>query len=156
MTEYECIVEDILKDEEFKKLSRIKHHKGSRMEHVIRVSKKAYKIAKRYNLDYVACARAGLLHDLFEDYYTGPLKDRVNLICNHGKIAKENAERFGLNNKERNIIESHMFPLGLVLPRSREAVLVSLVDKTQAVFEKSSNFKYQYATFFMTLFFILK
>ena len=36
-------------------------------EHLIKVSYKSYKIAKKLDLDYVSVARAGLLHDFYLD-----------------------------------------------------------------------------------------
>jgi len=58
----------------------------------------------------------------------------------HPIIAFENASQyFDLNEKEENIIKAHMFPFGL--PRSKEAWIVSFVDKYIATFEYASNFK---------------
>jgi len=50
-----------------------------------------------------------------------------------------NTEYFNLNKKEENIIKGHMFPFGI--PKSKEAWIVSFVDKYIAVFEYSSNLK---------------
>ena len=44
--EYEDIVKDILDNEEFKKLHLEPHHGISRYEHVLRVSKVSYFLAK--------------------------------------------------------------------------------------------------------------
>ena len=47
----------------------------------------------------------------------------------HPRAAARNAEQLTeLTDKERNIILSHMWPLGGQLPRSMEAWLVDLVD----------------------------
>ncbi len=67
--------------------------------------------------------------------------NRFNKTCNNSsKIAFDNAVKFfDLNKKEENIIKGHMFPFGF--PKSKEAWIVSFVDKYIAVFEYSSNFK---------------
>ncbi|HCX63311.1 MAG TPA: phosphohydrolase, partial [Clostridiales bacterium] len=58
----------------------------------------------------------------------------------HPIIAFDNAIKyFDLNDKEENIIKGHMFPFGV--PKSKEAWIVSFVDKYIAVFEYASNFK---------------
>ena len=49
--------------------------------------------------------------------------------------ARNAAELTALSDKERNIILSHMWPLGGQLPRSREAWLVDLVDTFCAALE---------------------
>ena len=56
--------------------------------------------------------------------------------CDHPRAAARNAaELTALSDKERNIILSHMWPLGGQLPRSREAWLVDLVDTFCAALE---------------------
>lgn len=58
----------------------------------------------------------------------------------HPIVAFNNASKyFDLNSKEENIIKGHMFPFGV--PKSKEAWIVSYVDKYIAVFEYASNFK---------------
>ena len=66
----------------------------------------AFRLARRWNLDYVAAARGGLLHDL---YLYNP-KDRTahpgNQCFDHPKFALRNAETLcgRLTPKEQNII----------------------------------------------------
>ena len=78
---------------------------------------------------------------MLHDYHLYTRKEAgVNAIGHafgHPKRARENAERvFELNGKEKNIIESHMWPLTLfTFPRSREAFLVTLADKYCALRE---------------------
>ena len=51
-------------------------------------------------------------------------------------MAVVNAKKyFELNETQENIIESHMFPMSKTLPKSKEAVLVSLMDKSAATYE---------------------
>lgn len=158
MGDFELIVQDIMDNEEFKKINNIRHHKGTRLDHSLLVAKKAYLFARRHNLDYKTVARAGLLHDFFlEDYKNLPnIKDRIRLICNHGEVSKKNANRFNLNEKEANIIASHMFPLGKEIPRSKEAWLICLIDKTSATSEFIKNFSYCHFIQLMFLTFIVR
>lgn len=66
--EYLSYVEDLLATEEVQKLAEYTQHMHStRLEHSISVSYHSYKLAKRWNGNARATARAGLLHDLF--YY---------------------------------------------------------------------------------------
>ena len=60
----------------------------------------------------MSAARGGLLHDFFTNSYKDSKKG--NLMKNHPKIASNNATKhFNINDKEKNIIESHMFPLNI-------------------------------------------
>ena len=66
------------------------------------------------------------------------------MLIEHPKIAKQNAiTYFGVNEKEQNIIESHMFPISNVAPKSKEAWLVTLSDKLVATFEGLGRAKAQ-------------
>jgi len=138
--EYNTIIEDILKNKEFKKISNCKHHKTTRLEHSKRVSMTAYKICKKLNLDYVSAARGGLLHDFFLNDYAN--ENGYKLIKNHPKIALRNSRKhFKLNKKEENIIVSHMFPLNLkIIPKYKESYIVSFIDKVIGVYEKSYGY----------------
>jgi len=63
--EYLSYVEDLLATEEVQKLAEYTQHMHStRLEHSISVSYHSYKLAKRWNGNARATARAGLLHDL--------------------------------------------------------------------------------------------
>ena len=155
-SEYLFYISDILENNEFKKLDTIGHHGISRYDHSIRVSYYSYKIAKLLKLDYKTTARAGLLHDFFLSNEDRTLKDRFLSTFTHPKYALENAnEHFELDNLGKNIIESHMFPIYKKLPKYSESWIVSLVDKTSAVYE-FSNFvskKFAYtANLFILLF----
>ena len=156
--EFLTIVEDILQNEEFNKLDLYRHHKGTRLEHSIKVAYSSFKIAKLLKLDYVSIARAGLLHDFFlNDYSIEIGNKKKELICNHGLIAFNNANiHFPLNDKERNIIEAHMFPLGTIKPSYAESWVVSLIDKASAVGEFFKNIKYEYALSIMLVIISIK
>lgn len=151
---YNSIVEDILDNKEFNKIKYIEHHGITRYEHSIRVSYISYKIAKRLNLDVVEVARAGLLHDFFISDENRSMKDKIISTFTHPKKALETANKyFDLTKKEENIIKSHMFPIYTCIPKYKESMLVSLVDKLVATYEFSFKFKskLKYATNFYIL-----
>jgi uncharacterized protein len=140
--DYDILVSDILNNKEFNKLDEIIHHGTTRLKHSKRVSYYSYKVAKLLNLDYIACARAGLLHDFFLTNRSYKLRVRFKFIFIHPKYSVKNSLKYyDLNDKEINIIESHMFPAYYVLPKYLESWLVSIIDKIVATYEFMVAFK---------------
>jgi uncharacterized protein len=139
------IAKPILETKEYMKTKEIPHHDGSVFEHCLLVAHFSYKIAKRLNLDVSSIVRAALLHDFYLYKFKKPQGKNLLISAykhakNHPKIALENAEKhFELTKKEKNIIQSHMFPVGL--PRSLEAWVITIVDKYVATIEYSTRFK---------------
>ena len=128
--EYKKIVKDIFRNVEFKKLYNIEHHGISRMEHSIKISYYSYKIAKKLGMDYVSVARGGLLHDFFLDGDERNGKEKFLDTFTHPKRALNTSmEYFNVNDIEKNIIVSHMFPIYISMPKYKESFLVNLVDK---------------------------
>lgn len=133
--EYMGCVKDVFDSDPVKKMDEyIQHGSTTTLEHSINVSYLSYKVAKKLNLDYKAAARAGLLHDLFlYDWHLQPKGDQ--LFQKHGfthpQKALENANKyFELSDKEKDIIEKHMWPLTLrKVPKYKESFLVSFIDK---------------------------
>ena len=159
--EYKKIVAPIMSNEEFKnKMNSIKHHDSTRLNHMLKVSYKSYKIAKMLKLDYADVARAGLLHDYYLEsvYDQETIKDKVALYTvNHPKEAVDNARKtFGINEKEEDIIRTHMFPVDIKVPKYAESWIVSLVDKVVGSFEFSLHFqrKFSYVLNLYVLFII--
>lgn len=71
--EYLSIVNDILKDADFRKLALyIQHLRTTRLIHSLNVSYLSWKIAKKLGCDERAAARAGLLHDFFLYKFSDP------------------------------------------------------------------------------------
>lgn len=133
--EYIKIVEKILENRKFNKLKDERHHHNSnRFNHSVEVSYKTYKICKKLGLDYESATKAALLHDFFFDKEFNSKKDKM---LKHPKKALENAEKItNLSLKEKNIIESHMYPVGGKTPRHIESVVVDVVDDYVALKEK--------------------
>ena len=150
--EYTSIVNDILDNEKFDKIRYIEHHGITRYEHSIHVSYISYKIAKKLGLDYRQVARAGLLHDFFMSEERRTIKEKLISTFTHPKKALENAEKnFELSKREKNIIESHMFPISNIAPKSKEAWMVSLSDKIVAAFEGVARAKAQIGVWMLFL-----
>ena len=145
---YSKIVNDILTNDDFCKLKYIEHHATNKYAHSIRISHRAYKIAKFLKLDSIAVARAGLLHDFAISKNGRNFKERVIETFIHPKNAlEESKKRFELSDMEENIIVSHMFPFYIAIPQYLESWLVDIVDKVigsyellQKVFNKAMYF----------------
>ncbi len=135
MVKFDIIAKDIIEKEKFKSLNFEPHHGITRYEHVMRVAKGTYRISTILHIDYISATRGALLHDYFnnDDYQNTKGLKKGSL---HPVIALNNARReYNLNDKEENIIISHMYPLGKNKPNCMESWIVSLVDKNVAIYE---------------------
>ena len=102
--EYIDIVRDIINNEEFLKLKFYRHHDNTRLDHCLKVSYNAYKLAKKFNLDYKAAARAGLLHDFFYgDLRYINVIERKYMLNAHPYFAYYNASKIFKLNEISNI-----------------------------------------------------
>lgn len=112
--------------------SFLQHGRVTTFEHAMAVAKLSYRIDRFFHIKSsdTELVRGALLHDYYLydwHHFDGPLHGPY-----HPKKALENAtEDFkDLTDKEKNIIASHMWPLGISrVPKSREAVLVCIADK---------------------------
>lgn len=135
MVKFDVIAKDIIEKDKFQSLKDEPHHGLTRYEHVIRVAKKTYHISKTLRMDYISATRGALLHDYFNDSDYQNTKG-LKKGSMHPVIALNNARReYNLNQKEENIIVSHMFPFGNVRPNCKESWLVTGVDKGVALYE---------------------
>ena len=141
----QCLTE-MIDHPAIQKLKQIPQHKGgTTFAHCVNVANRAYQLAKiwHWDIDIRALVRGAMLHDYYlYDTKTMPYSDYRHSIL-HPKLAVANAgEHFTLNDKEHNIIYSHMWPIpGTPLPRSREAWLICIVDKDCAQREMRSNLR---------------
>ena len=145
--EYLNIINNILENKSFNKIEKIKHHNTNRLSHSIKVSYYSYKLSKFLKLDYVSAAIGGLLHDFYTEEISKckKIKDRIKLFSSiHPKEAVTNSEKIlNLNDKEINIIETHMFPMNYKLPKYVESWIVNLVDTFVSCKEIFTKFSYQ-------------
>ena len=145
--EYKKIVKDIFRNVEFKKLYNIEHHGISRMEHSIKISYYSYMIAKKLGMDYISVARGGLLHDFYLDGDERNCKRKfLDTFIHPRKALNTVINNFNVNEIEKDIIISHMFPIYIKIPKYKESVLVNLVDKVIGGKELLRGFscKFQY------------
>ena len=142
--EFENIIKDIINNDTVKKMKNYRQHfNTSCYDHCYMTSYYCYKIAKKFNWDYISVARAAMLHDFFLYDWRKRENDRKGLHAfTHGNTACQNAcKLFDLTQKEQNIIKRHMFPVTPIPPSSKEGLLLTLVDKYCGLIEIKSKFK---------------
>lgn len=103
--EYRTLVDDLLAAPEFAQLADCRHHKMNRRQHALNVSWYAFLLARRCRMDVAACARSGLLHDLY--YYNFRDEDcgKSEHIKNHPRLALENARALtNLSSRDRKSV----------------------------------------------------
>lgn len=140
--EFLDIVGDILENEEFCKIKNIDHHGITRYEHSVKVAYLAYKISKFLGLNYISVARAGLLHDFFLSNENRKFSEKFISTFTHPKKAvRKSNETFGINELEKDIIKTHMFPVNLSVPRYAESWIVNITDKVIGSYEFGIKFR---------------
>ena len=159
--EFQQIVEELINNETVQQMKNFRqHYETSCFDHCYTAAYYCFLICKKYHLDYVSATRAAMLHDLF--LYDWRVKnDRKGFHAfTHGKLACKNAcELFDLNEKEKDIIIKHMWPVTVAFPKSIEGFILTFVDKYCAMSEsldvvKSRLFMkraFRYAYLFLSL-----
>lgn len=143
---YYRIISDILENDKFKKMDGYRHHGMTRLDHSLKVSYYAYRIAVKFRLDYVSVARAGLLHDFFLNEDLNEIKQRFSMFFHPYKSLENTCKYFNVNDMEKDIIITHMFPtLPHKVPKYLESWLVSFVDKVIAAGEFYESYARPYA-----------
>ena len=151
-TEFQSIVKEFVENDTVLQMKNfIQHCDTDCFEHCYMASYYCYKICKKFKLDYKSAARAAMVHDLFL-YDWRAKNDRAGLHAfTHGKYAYENASKlFDLNEKEKDIIVKHMWPVTIRPPKYKEGFVLTFVDKYCALEEtaqylsKKKVFKYAY------------
>ncbi len=146
---FKDMTKDIVNNPLFIDMRHLPHHGGDNTLyiHSLDTARCAYRLARRFHLpeDRVrSVTRAALLHDFFGyewrgerhrrfmRHFTGWKKLKHMHAFIHGPHAARRAGRiFGLNDRQRSAIASHMFPLGPI-PRNSEAWVLTLADKMVA------------------------
>lgn len=163
-TEFYSIIEDLINNETVCKMKNFKqHYNTSTYDHCLNVAYLSYIVCKKLKLDYISATRAGMLHDLFLYDWRNSRKllklEKAHAFI-HPKIAFENASKlFELNEKEKDIILKHMWPVTIALPKYKESYIITFIDKFSAIREsyhfydnllKTKKF-YKYAYIFFCL-----
>lgn len=136
--EFIQMIDDLLNNDTVKQMKNFRqHYETSCFDHCLIASYYCYLYGKKFNLDYVSCARAAMLHNLFLYDWRKKQDDRKGLHAfTHPKTAYKNASKlFDLNEKEKDIILKHMWPVTIALPKYKESYLLTLVDKYCALNE---------------------
>ena len=130
--EFRALVADLERDEKILKMRAFRQHgRITTYDHCRNVARISYLMARFLHIPFheEELVRGAFLHDYF--LYDWHHYDKPWHGFTHPEHAGRNADRdFRLTGREKNIIESHMWPLTpLNVPRSREAVLVNIADK---------------------------
>lgn len=136
--EYMSIINEILNKEKVQQMKKYRQHYNINcFYHCLFVSYNTYLICKKHNLDYISVARAGMVHDLFLYDWRKRERGRKGLHAyTHGKTAfKEASEILNLNDKEKDMIIKHMWPVTLAIPKYKETFILTFVDKYFAIAE---------------------
>jgi uncharacterized protein len=133
--EFFNIVSDILENEHFQELKNEKHHGTSRYNHSVRVAIKTYMVARSRGWSYVEITRAALLHDFYTNKDIKNVEPTKALVV-HPKMAAKNAKKyFNVSKRVQDMIRTHMYPVTSEMPKSKEALLISLIDKEVGTIE---------------------
>ena len=139
---FEEIIKNIIDKQKYQSLKGDYHHGLTRYRHSIRVARGTYFITKLLKMDYISATRGALLHDYFNeiDYLKIKGLDKPRI---HPFLALNNASKdHYLNNLEKNIIISHMYPIGKIKPNYPESWVVTSIDKIVATYEYL-NYKFK-------------
>ncbi|MGB4984152.1 MAG: HD domain-containing protein [Erysipelotrichaceae bacterium] len=136
---FKLIVNDLLNNKMLNELAKYNQHlNSSRLEHCVDVAYLTFKLTSRLKLSadrIEEATQAALLHDLFLYDWRGDYSSFQHLL-HHPLAAVMNAREItNLNNRQENIILSHMFPLAKTMPKSIEAWIVQYADKYSAIKE---------------------
>lgn len=159
------IISDMIENNTVKQMNDFKqHYETTCFEHCLVASYYCYLLCKKFNLDYISCSRAAMVHDLFLYDWRKRQNGRKGLHAfTHPQTAYDNASKlFDLNEKEKDIILKHMWPVTLALPKYKESYILTLVDKYcalnesyQEIFNRFCQKKvFRYAYVFLCLLFI--
>lgn len=132
--EYKKICKKFLKNNKYRKLLNENHHGTSRLAHINRVAKMSYYVSKFLNLDYISTTRGALMHDFFLNDELESL-DRKRFKIHPEKAYQNSLKYFDINELEKDIILSHMYPLTKKMPKYKESYIVSISDKIVSVYE---------------------
>lgn len=133
--DFNSIVKDIINNEDFNKLNKELHHGITRYDHSVRVARWTYHLSKILKMKRMKdTTRAALLHDFYIDE---DLKGNgVSKLGTHPNVALENSlKHYKLDDIQKDIIKSHMFPCNLSIPKYKESWLVSIIDKIVGTYE---------------------
>ena len=135
--EFQSLIQELINNKTVQQMKNFRQHYNTTcFDHCYVAAYYCYLICKKFHFDYKSATRAAMLHDLFlYDWRTKINRDGFHAFT-HGKLACKNAcELFDLNEKEKDIIIKHMWPVTLKFPSSIEGFILTFVDKFCAISE---------------------
>jgi len=143
-------ISDIYYSDEVQSMKQYEQHlEIDRLQHMTTVAYMTYKICKEHSLDYVAAAKAAIMHDLV--YYDWRDGENGGWHCLHGykhpNYACLNAKELypELTEMQEDIIRCHMWPLTLKPSKYKEGLVVTFCDKycatREVLFSVNKKFK---------------
>lgn len=143
--EFLYIIEHIMNNDEFMKLSTIRHHGITRLDHSLRVAYYSYLISKFLRLEYIQVTEAALLHDFFTDEVKD--KNMILRLIMHPTVALENSKKYyRLSPMQEDIIKTHMFPVTFIPPKYLESWIVDIIDDIASIYERVVSTKKEIST----------
>lgn len=142
---YCSVVGDILNHPKYELLRGFNHHKIISCHfHSVYVSFLTYKISTLLGCDVIEATRAAALHDFYLYDWHITKHDEFHAWY-HPKMAVINSQVYfeQLSKKQTDMILSHMWPLHLMPPKSREGMILTMVDKyctSMDMFRQSKRF----------------
>lgn len=160
--EFNDIIHPLIENKTVQEMKNFRqHYETTCFDHCLTAAYYCYCICKKYHLDYKSATRAAMLHDLFLYDWRKKQPGQKGLHAfTHGKTACENAcKLFDLNDKEKDIIIKHMWPITIAFPKSFEGFVLTFVDKYCAMSESFEILKsrlfmkksFRYAYIFLSL-----
>ena len=143
--EFYEINKDIFDNKKFNELKNYRHHGITRYDHCYNVAYLTYRITRKISKNYKEITRAALLHDFFTDEVDN--MGSIKRFVAHPKYALENSKKyFNISKLQEDIILSHMFPVGLKVPKYKESWLVDIVDNISSIYERMMAVKEELVT----------
>lgn len=139
--------QELLQNQWVRELSQFPQHGSlSRLEHCTSVAYYSLWLSQMLHIrvNRESLILGAMLHDFFfYNWYDKSQRPRFHGV-RHAGIALQNAEQcFILNDKERNMILAHMWPLSRRMPHSKEALLICFIDKCCCIRELILTLKYK-------------
>lgn len=133
-----------LKDNDFNNMKKnIQHGSTNCVLHSVAVTHFSLIVAIKLHLkvNYLDIVTGALLHDYFLYDWHDKNKCQKWHGFKHPVLSLENArKKWNLNDVEKDIITTHMFPLTLSkMPKYKESILVCIMDKLCALYETFSR-----------------
>ncbi len=149
---YELLRDYLYNEQVMEMKSYIQHGTVTTYDHCRQVARLSFVLNRRLHLnaDEKVLTVGAMLHDyyLYDWHVDGDGSHRLHGLT-HPRVASENAARhFQINEHVQAVIRTHMWPLTITkVPKSREALVVSLADKicslNETLFLRRRTYKYE-------------